>query len=366
MTGNNRSLIQPFISVAVFFMLTASTAFATQYQSLFQGIRPLGMGGAFTAVADDRNALFYNPAGLSHIDRFFIGVDMVGELSESGFDLIEDIQDTDFENTDEAVEFLRDYVGEIQYIRSSFIPQLGFRVKDAGVMVSGIAQAKVSAEVHNPSWPELHARIIGDGGVIAGFGMAIPQVSGLRAGVTAKFIYRENLFQVYTPTEVAADDFDPFEDDRKNGSGISLDLGATYRLPFFQTVDTDLGICFQNFPDMDMGDAVDIDSQINLGVAVTKMIRDFRLIGAFDIRDITKNLDDDDDMAKRMYMGAEVQFPKILSLRAGLHQGYGSFGATIDFRFVAFDFASYVEEVGAYAGQRDDRRYVAQLMVGWM
>ena len=28
------------------------------------GPRPLAMGNAYTAVADDHNALFYNPAGL--------------------------------------------------------------------------------------------------------------------------------------------------------------------------------------------------------------------------------------------------------------------------------------------------------------
>jgi hypothetical protein len=32
---------------------------------MVKGIRPMGMGGAFTAVADDENAVFYNPAGLS-------------------------------------------------------------------------------------------------------------------------------------------------------------------------------------------------------------------------------------------------------------------------------------------------------------
>jgi hypothetical protein len=30
--------------------------------------RPLGMGGAFVAVADDVNAIMYNPAGLAFID----------------------------------------------------------------------------------------------------------------------------------------------------------------------------------------------------------------------------------------------------------------------------------------------------------
>ena len=33
------------------------------------GTRPLGLGGAFTAVADDANAINWNPAGLSVLRR---------------------------------------------------------------------------------------------------------------------------------------------------------------------------------------------------------------------------------------------------------------------------------------------------------
>jgi hypothetical protein len=33
-----------------------------------EGIRPMAMGGAFVAVANDENALFYNPAGLARIN----------------------------------------------------------------------------------------------------------------------------------------------------------------------------------------------------------------------------------------------------------------------------------------------------------
>lgn len=35
------------------------------------GVRPLGMGGAFTAVADDSNAVYYNPAGIAEITTQF-------------------------------------------------------------------------------------------------------------------------------------------------------------------------------------------------------------------------------------------------------------------------------------------------------
>lgn len=34
-----------------------------------QGARPVAMGGAFTAVADDINSIFYNPAGLTNIEN---------------------------------------------------------------------------------------------------------------------------------------------------------------------------------------------------------------------------------------------------------------------------------------------------------
>ncbi len=54
----------------------SSPALAQGLISLFDvgvGARPLGMGGAFTALADDENALFYNPAGLASQEKFRFG-----------------------------------------------------------------------------------------------------------------------------------------------------------------------------------------------------------------------------------------------------------------------------------------------------
>ena len=42
----------------------------------FEGARPLGVGGAFVAVADDENVIFYNPAGLSLINNKIINFSM--------------------------------------------------------------------------------------------------------------------------------------------------------------------------------------------------------------------------------------------------------------------------------------------------
>jgi len=49
-------------------MIHASPLFANEL-FFFRGARPVGMGGAFIAVADDENAIFYNPAGLGMIQK---------------------------------------------------------------------------------------------------------------------------------------------------------------------------------------------------------------------------------------------------------------------------------------------------------
>ncbi|KQC14116.1 MAG: hypothetical protein APR63_06105 [Desulfuromonas sp. SDB] len=59
----------------ILFLMFFSTAYASTNQAaaifltIFPGARPVGMGGAYVAVADDGFANYYNPAGLGFIDR---------------------------------------------------------------------------------------------------------------------------------------------------------------------------------------------------------------------------------------------------------------------------------------------------------
>ncbi len=54
----------------LFMLLTIQPVFASFVEDQIKygvGVRPLGMGGAFTAVADDINSIYYNPAGLGEM-----------------------------------------------------------------------------------------------------------------------------------------------------------------------------------------------------------------------------------------------------------------------------------------------------------
>jgi hypothetical protein len=339
---------------------------AKEYPTLHRGVRPLGMGGAFTAVADDENALFYNPAGLSAISTLQLSIlNPLIEVSENTIDMYNDAQDTDLDDTGETADFLRDYVGEHQHARVALFPHVGFNLFGFGAMVGGIGQATVDMEVRNPVWPEAHIDIVQDTGLLGGAGGKLP-LTGLRAGASIKMISRDSLEEVYTATDIASDDFDDqFEDDQNSGSGVSLDIGAIYTMPFVKAAQADVGLAIQNVPSMDMGDARDIDTQANLGFTVKKQLLKFQILGALDVMDITNATGDDDDFGKRLHMGIEFQLPAVLSVRAGLNQGYYTLGATLDLWVFQFDFATYGEEVGTYAGQRVDRRYVGQVTIGW-
>lgn len=55
--------------IALFFPVAASATF----NDIGVGARPLGLGGAFVALADDSNAASYNAAGLGYIDAIQVG-----------------------------------------------------------------------------------------------------------------------------------------------------------------------------------------------------------------------------------------------------------------------------------------------------
>jgi hypothetical protein len=287
------------------------------------------------------------------------------DVSENSLDFYSDLDDADLDDTGETTEVLRKHVGEYQHLAVNWIPYAGFNVAEAGVMVAGIASLTVNAEIRNPPYPEFHPKANVDYGFTGGAGFKVP-VEGLRVGGTLKYLHRESLDEVYTAADIADDDFeDRLDDDRKSGNGVSMDLGVLYELPVESSFTTDVGLSINNLFEMDMSEAEDIKRTVNLGIATRRSFSGFTLIGAFDIIDITRNYDQDDDYMKRIHMGAELQLPAILAVRMGLNQGYFTAGATLDFPVVRLDFATYAEEVGAYAGQREDRRYVGQISFGW-
>ena len=232
-------------------------------------------------------------------------------------------------------------------------------------MVGALGSASFDTEIRNPAWPQADVDYIQDTALSGGVGFKVP-ATDLRLGAAIKMVQRTSLTDTYTAADIADENFeDRVEEDQETGTGVSLDVGAIYTLPFWKVVDTDLALVVQNLPEMDMGDAKDINTQANFGLAVSKSFAKFKLVGTLDYRDIFMNLEEDADIGKRLHIGLELKTPVFFAIRTGFNQGYWSAGASLDFRIVRLDFATYAEEVGAYAGQRKDQRYIGQITIGW-
>ncbi|MDR3113610.1 MAG: hypothetical protein LBU09_04465, partial [Endomicrobium sp.] len=80
-------------SFALLFVFSSSVFAAVKDAPIMiKGIRPMGMGGAFTAVSDDENAVFYNPAGIAQrkswlLQIFNINASVNHNTLEAGQDL---------------------------------------------------------------------------------------------------------------------------------------------------------------------------------------------------------------------------------------------------------------------------------------
>jgi len=74
-----RGKLKISVIVAILGIIAASPQIPTHAQTLISlfdidaGVRPLGIGGAFTGLADDENAIFYNPAGLGFLRGLRLG-----------------------------------------------------------------------------------------------------------------------------------------------------------------------------------------------------------------------------------------------------------------------------------------------------
>ena len=77
---SNRPCVWPLLMV-----LAAATSVSAQTEAPSVGVRAAGMGGAFTAVADDASAAFWNPAGFASGSYFSLVADANILDRRSGF-----------------------------------------------------------------------------------------------------------------------------------------------------------------------------------------------------------------------------------------------------------------------------------------
>ncbi len=150
----------------------------------------MGMEGAFVAVSDDANALFYNPAGLARIQNARVSIVPIEvEVTENTLGHLQRRIGRGFRQRGRDSRFpQREYVGDRSHLGISLFPSYSMPRFAFGL----IGTARADLEVSDLQYPKVNAHAINDFG--GGFGYAQPLFDDiLSIGANLKYIRRQSL-----------------------------------------------------------------------------------------------------------------------------------------------------------------------------
>lgn len=328
-------------------------AFATETSVMNSSVRGLGMGDAFTALADDSSALFYNPAGLANVRGINWKIFSI-QAGASGLDTYNKIRDLRGSDTDGYADGINRLMGDHVWTGLSgesifYMPMFAF-----GVYNHGDALIRVD----NPVNPEIYTSVINDFGYVAGFG--VPFSPFLQMGMDFKYIKRTGARMPYGASFLA--DLNPnaiYNNVTGWGTGYGADFGMNFILPapFFSAT---VSAVWRNIGEIQFrsGDPnADIPSEPNdvtLGTALQFKLPLLSISPEVDFHYLNR---EDLQLTRKINFGIEIGLP-LLDIRGGFHEGYYTAGLGLNLGLFKVDLATYGVELGAYPGQIEDRRYV--------
>ncbi len=316
-------------------------------------VRALGMGNAYTAIVKDADSLFYNPAGIPQV-RGVNWLILDGKMGANGDEVLKTISKV--QGTGTFANTVRSLYGDHVWLGAGaktafYMPFFAFSVYD---------HFDSSLGVHNPVYPNLDISVVNDYGYAIGTGFGIGPAFNF--GLDVKYIQRTGARVPFGPTYVGGLNPDAIMTQLESkGTGYSLDLGATIRVPgpvspSFAFVWKNVGITkFEastatlaapppQRDEMILGAAVDFDAGI---VSITPVF-DFKHLNRTDVQ-----------LMRKIHLGVEIGLP-VLDIRAGFNEGYYTLGLGVNLGLMRLDAATYGVEMGEYPGQREDRRYILQ------
>ena len=346
----------------------AGTALFQQFPLLYQGVMPLGMGGAFTAVADDENAVFYNPAGLDNIqDSSFKILNVSTDATYPGlFTLYNNVQsDNQLSGTAQDTAFINTFNS---VANQSFYARVGnysnYTTHDfsIGLLTNNQVLGVPSAVATTSNLASLTA--LSDTGIVISGAMGFfnhhLQIGGTLMGLNQMFVDIPQL-SVSQVSNLQS----TINANLTHGLGILGNVGAIYHfdLPLNPTI----GASVENIGTASFGQAGSLPQFINAGVGLDPDIGFGRLLVDVDYVDVTNYLYyTGDSLWLHTHAGIQYQFPSILTLSAGIYEGYPTVGFGLDLWAFEINGSYYTEEAGVVPGQNPNHILTLQVAFGWM
>lgn len=230
-------------STLVFSLAFGLTFLATQPSSATQGsiinihdqyqsLRALGMGGAFSAVANDYSAWYYNPAGYSRITEGQMLLSPLEFTISDSFSAFQtsmgNVSGTGASNVSNITTVMNSLSSNQYQVRIKLLEMAWARPNWGVAFIP--ADFTMDMAIHNLGAPSLEARVYADTTLAYGYGKHIKNESlGLLSyGLTTKLIMREYAAKSMNVIDVATNNSTVTSNDLTNGATADVDLGFLY------------------------------------------------------------------------------------------------------------------------------------------
>ena len=351
---------------------TSAWATTSELRELYFGTRAKGLGGAYTAVADDEQTLFLNPAGLAGIRGQQlhyalmdgeVSTDTIGQAS-----LVSTLSDIN-------ASTFNQFMGKNTYTRGQLSPTFLMPNFGVGVLMDG--QAALLA--NNTALPDVVVGYQQTMGIQAGFGFSVSQTGGrrrrsrsaqvdsagspeLRLGVGFKMLWRRGGYRSMPLSQLMSISTESLKAMAGSyGRGMGFDLGSQYLVPLNSRLTVSAGLAMTEIGDIAFNsEAESQKGNLSFGVAARYKLPRSEFLLAYDYRHITR----DTDWRKRSHLGLEAKLP-FISLYMGLSQLRLTYGVAFDAWMFKITAVSYSEEISAIWGTDPERRYALRIALGF-
>jgi len=363
-------------------------------QNSLSGIRPIGMGNAFTAVVDDENALFFNAAGLNALSKGHTSVLLNAQAisDRTSFDIYKFLIE-ERETIENGLDGIS--VGDEEFIEnlSEFSGKTATSVMRHRVFES--VKTNIGYSLYSEVFTEYTIETAGlldttlDSSAQSGF-LRIPVKTTVRSTFTLGYASRlptgsENHvfayginFSYFTDHSLSesstiedAEDFRNYfvygspdilqiYDDSRLEHGLRINVGGLYRVRPYHT---NLSVTIQNF--INTSPAAQESRRYGIGLAhkplgFTDIAFPKDLILAADLVDIFSDATSFED---KLHLGMELKLP-LLSGRIGLWSGETTYGASLNLGFIHIHYAYAPLFIGPRDFQQTDNKHFIEFRIG--
>lgn len=315
--------------------------------------RCYAMGGTCISHVRGTNALFFNPAALARVEGFHL------LLAQAQAGVSKDAKDfsTQFQGSTFSAADINNLYGK--YLAADVSARGGFVIPNFGFGV--YSNNYTTMQFSDPTYPTFEMNFISDYGYA--IGGSIPLDANTSFGITARHIKRwGGLQDIDVSTIVGSSSTDLANNNfQDRGTGHAVDLAFMTTLsnhslkPTFALVWQDVGVTTFN---LSSGTKAPPSQQDNLifGTSIQQDLGIMGLTHAFEYKFIRSG----DSITKKLHLGTEASFG-MLDLRAGLNQGYLTYGVGVDLWFFQVDASIHSTELGTYSGQSRNDNYNVSL-----